>query len=121
MQADLMRHFLPGLLKCQDRYVYFLMSQNEAPIHHPHEGFRPRNDLVLVFSLALMIRLLLAAFTYNAPPLEDLQRYHQVGAAVLVGGSAYDLNSTAYPYAPPWMFIETGAVWVSQQTGIAFD
>jgi hypothetical protein len=76
---------------------------------------------VLVFSLALMIRLLLAAFTYNAPPLEDLQRYHQVGAAVLVGGSAYDLNSTAYPYAPPWMFIETGAVWVSQQTGIAFD
>ncbi|MBI1258167.1 MAG: DUF2029 domain-containing protein [Chloroflexi bacterium] len=97
------------------------MSQHETPIQHRTGGFHSLNDLVLVFSLALILRLLLAAFTYNAPPLEDLQRYHQVGAAVLAGGSAYDLDSTAYPYAPPWMFIEAGAVWISQQTGVAFD
>ncbi len=76
---------------------------------------------LLVFAIAVIARVLLAIYTYDAPPIEDMQRYYAVGEQVLAGGSGYDLEPVYYPYPPLWMLVEAAAVRVATICGIAFD
>ena len=61
--------------------------------------------------ITVIVRLIPAMYT---PIVGDLTHWWKAGQAVLHGKNPYVGDGPLYPYPPAWMWIEAGAVWLSQ-------
>jgi 4-amino-4-deoxy-L-arabinose transferase-like glycosyltransferase len=72
---------------------------------------------VIIIAVAVVVRLAAAGFVYGVV-VGDVTDYVAVGQMVLRGDNVY---VRGYPYPPPWMFVSTLGVLLSQSLKIPLD